>query len=245
MAHLPRAILFDLDDTILSAYAQPELAWRAVTGTFEALLAPLSPEAAAAGIIEFADIYWDDEARARDRRLDLYRARREVVEGAFRRIAAAGGPRFDDDVARTIADRYSAYRDEEMYVFPGAAETIDELKARGVRLALVTNGAAEMQRAKIERFDLARRFDHIQIDGEVGFGKPEERAYWHALGALDVAPKETWMVGDNLEWEVAAPQRLGIFAIWHDHLGAGLPPAPPARPDRIIRALPELLEGLD
>lgn len=245
MADLPRAILFDLDDTILSAYSQPELAWRAITGTFEALLAPLSPEAAAREILAYADVYWADEHRARERRLELFRARREVVEGAFRRIADAGGPRLGADAAHTIADRFSAYREEQMYVFPGAPETIDELKARGVRLALVTNGAAATQRAKIERFDLARRFDHIQIDGEVGFGKPEERAYWHALDALDVAPKETWMVGDNLEWEVAAPQRIGIFAIWHDHLGAGLPAEPPAHPDRIIRALPELLEGLD
>jgi putative hydrolase of the HAD superfamily len=49
------------------------------------------------------------------------------------------------------------------------------------------------------------------------------------------------MVGDNLEWEVAAPQRLGIHAIWHDGYGTGLPPDCPVRPDRIIRRLSELL----
>jgi putative hydrolase of the HAD superfamily len=38
-----------------------------------------------------------------------------------------------------------------------------------------------------------------------------------------------------------APQRLGIHAIWHDGYGVGLPPDCPIRPDRIIRALPELL----
>ena len=90
------------------------------------------------------------------------------------------------------------------------------LKALGVRLALVTNGAAEPQRAKVIRFALEERFDHIQIEGEHGFGKPEERAYTHAMEALGVGPQETWMVGDNLEWEIAAPQRLGIYAIWYD-----------------------------
>ena len=98
-------------------------------------------------------------------------------------------------------------------------------------LALVTNGAAAPQRAKVERFDLARRFDHVQIEGEHGFGKPEERAYLHAMQALGVAASETWMVGDNLEWEVAAPQRLGIYAIWHDVTGEGLPPDSPVKPD--------------
>jgi putative hydrolase of the HAD superfamily len=50
------------------------------------------------------------------------------------------------------------------------------------------------------------------------------------------------MVGDHLEWEVAAPQRLGIFAIWHDALGRGLPAGSPVKPDRIIRSLSELLD---
>jgi putative hydrolase of the HAD superfamily len=110
-----------------------------------------------------------------------------------------------------------------------------------VRLALVTNGAAAPQRAKVIRFALEERFDHIQIEGEHGFGKPEERAYTHAMEALGVGPQETWMVGDNLEWEIVAPQRLGIYAIWYDGYSAGLPADCPIRPDRIIRSLPELL----
>jgi putative hydrolase of the HAD superfamily len=47
--------------------------------------------------------------------------------------------------------------------------------------------------------------------------------------------------GANLEWEVAAPQRLGIYGTWHDHLGKGLPADSPILPDRIIRRLSELL----
>jgi len=50
------------------------------------------------------------------------------------------------------------------------------------------------------------------------------------------------MVGDNLEWEVTAPQRLGIYAIWFDSEGRGLPRDSAVRPDRIVRALSELLQ---
>ncbi len=121
-------------------------------------------------------------------------------------------------------------------------QRLQALRERGVKLALVTNGPSDTQRAKIERFGLAGFFDHIQIEGEVGFGKPEEQAYRHAMAALDVLPHETWMVGDHLEWEVAAPQRLGIHAIWHDPYGRGLPPGSEVRPDRIIRRLSELLD---
>jgi putative hydrolase of the HAD superfamily len=141
-----------------------------------------------------------------------------------------------------LADRFTDYRDEQMHIFPDAHATIDALRMHGVRLALITNGDGEGQRAKIARFDLGRRFDHIQIEGEHGFGKPEPRAYRHALATLGVVAAQTWMVGDNLEWEVAAPQRLGIHAIWYDAHGVGLPEGRSIRPDRVVRKLSELLE---
>jgi HAD superfamily hydrolase (TIGR01549 family) len=122
-----------------------------------------------------------------------------------------------------------------------AHKTLDRLKELGVKLALITNGAAEPRRAKVVRFALEHRFDHIQIEGEHGFGKPEEWAYTHAMEVLGADPHETWMIGDNLEWEIVAPQRLGIYAIWHDGYGVGLSPNSPARPDRIIRHPSELL----
>jgi HAD superfamily hydrolase (TIGR01549 family) len=119
-----------------------------------------------------------------------------------RRAAPAG-------VAQRLADRFSAYRDEHMRLFPDAHNVIDALRARGTRLALVTNGASEAQRAKIDRFDLANRFEHTQIEGEHAFGKPDERAYLHALRQLGADARDTWMVGDNLEWERDALQRMG------------------------------------
>ena len=130
-----------------------------------------------------------------------------------------------------------------MALFPDAHATIDALRAAGVRLALVTNGASEIQREKIRRFDLEHRFEHIQVEGEVGFGKPEAEAYHHAMRALDTLAHTTWMVGDNLEWEVAAPRRLGIHTVWHDHAKTGLPENAPAEPHRIIHGLAELMEG--
>ena len=52
------------------------------------------------------------------------------------------------------------------------------------------------------------------------------------------------MVGDNLEWDVAAPQRAGVAGIWHDVAGRGLPEGSAARPDAIVRSIAELPELL-
>ena len=165
-----------------------------------------------------------------------------IVAAGFERLRQAGRPVPSGDFQQRLADRFSAYRNESMKLFPDAHDTIDALRARGVKLALITNGAGEYQRAKIVRFALTERFDHIQIEGEHGFGKPETRAYLHAMDALGVAAHDTWIVGDNLEWEVIAPQKLGIFSIWCDPHGDGVPDGHAAKPDRIIRTLRELLE---
>jgi putative hydrolase of the HAD superfamily len=236
--NLPRAILFDLDDTIISAGPR-SLMMQTVTEEFAHLL-PMPPRTAGEALEAAYQAFWSDETRHGAWRMRIREARIHIVEQLFE-TWRPNAPQLTREVARAFGERIHALR-EENACFPGAVETIDELRARGVKLALVTNGAAEPQRQKVARFDLARRFDHVQIEGEAGFGKPAERAYRHALQALGVTPQQAWMVGDNLEWEVAAPQRLGIFAIWHDHLGEGLPAESPVQPDRIIRRIPELLE---
>jgi putative hydrolase of the HAD superfamily len=239
MTQLPRAMLIDMDDTILSAYGRPDIAWNIVATEFAGELAPLTPQQVAAAAVDSQRKFWASAEAAW--RLKLAEARREVVRNGFAALAAAHQTALPIDLAIRLADRFTAYREEQMFVFPGAHEAIDALKAHGVKLALVTNGAAGIQRAKVERFALTHRFDHIQIEGEHGFGKPEERAYQHAMQALGVTAGETWMVGDNLEWEVEVPQRLGIYAIWMDVHGEGLPADSPIKPDRIIRSLTELL----
>jgi putative hydrolase of the HAD superfamily len=239
MTQLPRAMLIDMDDTILSAYGRPDIAWNSVANEFAGELGPLSPQQVAAAIVASGRKFW--AAADAQWRLKLAEARHEVVRGGFATLAAAGQPALPMDLAIRIADRFTDYREQQMFVFPGAHDAIDALKALGVKLALVTNGAAGLQRAKVERFALTHRFDHIQIEGEHGFGKPDERAYRHAMQALGVTAQETWMIGDNLEWEVVVPQRLGIYAIWIDAHGEGLPAESTVKPDRIIRSLTELL----
>ncbi len=241
MTDLPRAILFDMDDTILAVSGSARRVWTRIAEEFTAAFAPLSPEEIVAAIEAQSQRLWNDTTWNRHWRVRLTEARRHVVASAFTFLADAGQPVPEAEVGDQMADIFTMIRDEELTVFPGALEALDGLKQLGVRLALITNGAAEPQRAKVTRFALAQWFDHVQIEGEHGFGKPEERAYTHAMEALGVGPGETWMVGDNLEWEIVAPQRLGIYAIWHDGYGAGLPPGCQIRPDRIIRSLTELL----
>ena len=235
---LPKAILVDLDGTILD-WGDPDEVWQDVCLEYAQRLR-LDPQALCRAVIEARDWFWGDPHRHRQGRLGLRDARHEIVRTALERLKVADSP-----ASTEMGDRYAALRERRVGLFAGAIDTLRRLRSEGVRLALVTNGAAEGQRAKIRRFNLTPLFDHIQIEGEFGEGKPDARVYLHALDQLGAQPSEAWMVGDDLEWEVAAPQRLGIFGIWFNPpSGSGLPGGSPVsvRPDRIIESLPELLE---
>ncbi len=237
---LPRAILFDLDDTLIRAYAQPEDAWRRLLHVFSAHLdahdAPAIEEVRIA-IMEESRAFWSDRVAAAKWRLNIPEARRLAVRQGFRRLG-----RTDEELADRIADAFTEMRRNEYRLYPDAHATVDALRDAGVRLALVTNGASDLQRAKIERFDLAHRFHHIQIEGEFGQGKPEPAVYLHALERLECAACDAWMVGDNYEWEVVAPQKLGMCGIWYDPFDAGIPEHATAKPTRVIKRLGELVE---
>lgn len=236
---LPRAILFDLDDTLIRAYAQPEEAWRRLLHVFAAHLH--APDQAAiervrVAVMEEAKAFWSDPAAAAQWRLNIPGARRLATRRAFARLG------YEEELADRVADAFTEMRRSEYKLYPDAHATVDALRDAGVKLALVTNGASETQRAKIERFDLGHRFHHIQIEGEFGQGKPELAVYRHALERLGCEAGDAWMVGDNYEWEVVAPQKLGMCGIWYDPFDAGVPADATATPTRIIKRLSELVE---
>ncbi len=238
---LPRLVMFDMDDTLISAYSgDPLAAWQRTLDPFETSLDGVATAVAAEAITVAARAFWADRARHREGRLNLARNRFEITHQG---LSAAGIK--DQALSEAVSEAFQALRDREMALFPDAHETLDRLRERGVRLALITNGESRMQRPKIERFDLEHRFEHIQIEEEAGIGKPEPGSYLNILDIFGVAAEDSWIVGDNLEWEVAAPQKLGIHTVWHDHKASGLPGDAPAIPDRIICGLAEILHGME
>lgn len=232
---LPPALLLDLDDTILRYGAGGEGLWRELLAPHARELG-LAVDAMEGAVRAVAGPYWSDPQQARAGRLDMRAARRAIVAGAFARLGI-------DDAERggRIADAFTWEREARMEPLPGALEAVDRLRAEGHRLALVTNGGPALQRAKLARFGLESHFHAVFVEGELGYGKPDPRVFRAALGAVAAGPDEAWMVGDNLSADIAGAQAVGIHAVWVDHRGEGPPDDAPARPDRVVAGLGELL----
>lgn len=234
MTRKPKAMLIDLDDTIIDYGGSAAESWRVVCRE-EAATEGFDPDSLFAAIDRVRHWYWSDPERHRQGRADLQAATLLILEHALAEIGHGSTSH-----AAQMAASYREHRWRSIKIIPGAHETLDRLRREGFRMALVTNGTSADQRAKIERFELAPYFDHIQVEGEFGKGKPEPEVYRAVLAALDCAPSEAWFIGDNLEWDVAAPQRQGIYGVWIDRHGSGVPTDRDVQPDHIIRALPEL-----
>lgn len=232
---LPRALLLDLDDTILEDSGNTARCWRDACLACRSELGDRDPAELHQQIERTRAWFWADPERHRQGRLDLDAAARTVVARAL----AESGPA-NANLAATIAAMYRQRREATAQPFPHAVETLRWLREMGCRLALVTNGRGTTQRDKVTRFSLEELFDAILIEGELGFGKPDPRIYARALEGLAVAAGDAWMVGDNLECDVEQPQKMGLQGIWLDVQGAGLPPGNTVRPHRILRTLSEL-----
>ena len=229
--------MLDLDDTLLDysggvddSWAEACVACCASCGVdATGLVAALGPT---------RRWFWDDPERHRTERVDMHRAWSRIVTHALARIGVT-----NDALADAVARDFAARRRERMRLFPEAIECLEALRRDGVPLGLITNGDARQQRYKIERWDLAKYFDVMVIEGEFGTGKPDEAVYRHALAKLGVAAADACMVGDNLEFDVAGAQRLGVRGLWVDRDGRGLPAGSDIRPWRIIRSLTEILSA--
>jgi putative hydrolase of the HAD superfamily len=133
----------------------------------------------------------------------------------------------DARVAQRCADDYNRLRAESMELFPGALELLADLRERGLKLGLLTNGFSETHREKIALLGLNDAFDAIFIADEVGMLKPDPLLFEHCCHTLGVAPARTAMVGDRYERDVRGAHAAGLRTIWLNVRNEGLPPGAP------------------
>lgn len=239
---MPKAVFIDLDDTITTFDLTSAPAWRESTEWFVNTYEPeFNVDELIAKIQETKKWYWGDPDRHKRGRENLVLARREVVMEALRRYAGIAyfGDVTEDTAdagkivnstgvsmnqqyspeermihAREYAALYMELHNERIRPMDGAIEALDIMKSLGLRLAVVTNGIADTQREKLERFRLTERFEHIFIDTEIGYSKPDPRIFEYALDKMNLNAEDVWMIGDNIRWDVGGPQAIGITGVW-------------------------------
>ena len=101
----------------------------------------------------------------------------------------------------------------------GMLELLDALRARGLRLGLVSNSfdPGWLVRVDLAAWGLAHRLDAVVLSSEVGKRKPHPEPFERALGALGVDPGQALFVGDSRYHDVKGAGELGmttVQAVW-------------------------------
>jgi putative hydrolase of the HAD superfamily len=232
---LPKAILFDLDDTLITEEKAGDIAWEQVSEEFARETGFFDGRVFNGVLNDIRHKYWADMGNRAIGAIDIFKARVGIVKQALNRVNCDS-----EKLADLIVTRYATLKMEKTEHIPHAWDTVNHLKNKGIKLAVLTNGEGKEQRAKIEKFGLTDLFDACLIAGELGFGKPDTRVFNLALDRLNVADKDAWMVGDTLDSDIAGAKNAGIFSIWFN---PGRKPISQVnvKPDRVIHDLQELV----
>ncbi len=194
-----RAVFFDIDDTL---YSSTDLSSKARRTAVEHMISK--------GLEMSAD--------------EAYEALLRVV----RRYGSNYGNHFDrffiDELKRPpdyrmIAAAVIAYHHTKfvnMRPYPHTVETILELRTRGYKLGIITDGLPVKQWEKLIRLGLDDFFDTVVISADegVGFSKSDPRIFGVALERIKALPGEAVMVGDKLATDILGANKAGLTSVW-------------------------------
>jgi 2-haloacid dehalogenase len=162
------------------------------------------------------------------------RAYREVLTLALERLAAEEGLPLDEGEAASLARSLPAWP-----AFPEVRGSLEELRGRGWRLAVLSNTDRDFLAASLVLVGAA--VDLTVVASEIGSYKPAP-GHWEAFFAETGAdPARHVHVGASLFHDVVPCAELGIPCVWIDRLGEG----PDPRATRTLADLTALPDTLD
>jgi HAD superfamily hydrolase (TIGR01549 family) len=160
-------------------------------------------------------------------------------------LAAAGAP-----VSAAGFTAYRSFWDHATYTDPEVAPLIDVLRARDLRVGVLSSTAwpAEWHEELLHRDGVLHLFDGLVWSSDLEYTKPHRDAFMAAMAAVGVDdPADCVYVGDRLYDDVSGAQGVGMRAVFipNSAIPAHQTVAVDVRPDAVVRRLSELPAVLD
>jgi putative hydrolase of the HAD superfamily len=207
-----RAVLFDLDDTLVDHQHASRAAIAGVRERFKPLHAK--------------DL--DDLVRENQRILDsmhheVAMGKRDVADARierYRRLFAYAGE--GPERAGAAAELHRRIYQSSRRCVEGALELVTHLHAR-LRVGVITNNTVNEQTEKLATFGFAPHVDVLVTSEEAGVAKPDPQIFRIALERLGCEPYEAVMIGDAWVQDILGATSAGIRALWLNRHGLAHP----------------------
>jgi putative hydrolase of the HAD superfamily len=221
-----RAVLFDLDDTLIPEEPAIEAGFAAVA---ERVWGSSSAERVRS-LWDAASEILREQAPAQAYLAAVHIGASDLLHGSL----VGGGPEADSlrgflryylehafdpalpETARPLTgeliDLWRETRLDALSVYPETVSVLNWLSGE-VPLALVTNGLSKLQRDKLELTGLTGYFASVMVSEEVGAGKPDTTMFRETLRRLGLDASEAVMVGNDLERDIVGARSAGLATI--------------------------------
>ncbi len=192
MTHAKKAVIFDLDGTLLNNRASFAKAYQVMCKRYPELFDP-------------------QDAESEQLLIRLYNT--SLSQEAYRALCDRLAPHRLPPMELLRKEWGMTYA-ENAIVLPCAEGTLQYLREKSYRIGLLTNGDSARQWAKIHSCGLRPYFDHIIVSGDYPFEKPDPAIYRLSLEGLGVTADEALFVGDTVSTDIDGANRAGIDSLW-------------------------------
>ena len=194
--HGVKAVIFDLDDTLIDMFAWEQIHEREFLGYVGQRLPEISPA-------ELKDSF----DRANHEAYVTHSVHRDRWYEVLRKLSAQYGEDSGRTFTMALPILMHVYEDVPP-MLPGARATIDMFRTAVEKLGLVTHAEEVFTNLKLDTHNIRSYFDVIQIAD--AHGKKTSNDWQAAVDALGVKPEETLVIGDNVVGDIQAAHKIGV-----------------------------------
>ena len=106
-----------------------------------------------------------------------------------------------------------------LQVYPDVEPTLSRLRAKGLKLGIVSNGFKKDLEHVLEKLRLKKWFDVVVGIDSCNSAKPAKEIFLHALTKIGVQPHEALFIGDSVEIDYKGAMAVGIKSFIIDREG--------------------------
>lgn len=133
----------------------------------------------------------------------------------------------------------------EKYEF--SADVLEELREKGYKVGLITNGSADLQYKKLQMLELTDLFDEIIVSGETPYEKPDERIFLMMAQRMGLRPDEMLYIGDHPRNDIEGSRNAGFVPVWVKTTGTWIFPEieKPELQVETVEEIPTLIDKIN
>ncbi|MFA6198333.1 MAG: HAD family phosphatase [Patescibacteria group bacterium] len=205
-----KAIIFDLDDTLVNTWPWHRQAMDAALKPYNVQLADLEPS-------KLHNI--------------VGRRTRDAFEFIRHDLGVSAPRSVLEDARRTV---FEALRESGQTLLPGTLELLERLKAASLRLVVVSSGKEPYVLSVLEKWQIKQYFDDIIGGDEVTKGKPDPEPYLNALKYLQLPASDCVVIEDS-QSGIESAKSAGCYCVAVRN--SNIPPQDYAKADGVVDAL--------